>query len=152
MKSWIKILFIFLFLSFIFLPKNIEAKSGCCSHHDGVCGCRCCDGSSLSKTCMTPECSGGGATQIVKPIKNISTTIPIKKPIPTTKVPPTREQTQIIKPTLKSTPSLVLSPTEIISPTKTKSIVSNLKNKTETKTIKQKNKFSGFLSWFFNKN
>lgn len=35
-----------------FLPLNeVEARQGCCSHHGGVCGCRCCDGTSLSSTC-----------------------------------------------------------------------------------------------------
>ena len=37
----------------------VEAKSGCCSHHGGVCGCvgdniQCCDGT-LSPSCT---CSG----------------------------------------------------------------------------------------------
>lgn len=35
-----------------------QAKSGCCSSHEGVCGCRCCDGSSLSAVCADsyPNC------------------------------------------------------------------------------------------------
>ena len=35
------------------------ARSGCCSHHGGVCGCSCCDGQSLSATCAPyyPSCS-----------------------------------------------------------------------------------------------
>lgn len=39
----------------------VEARSGCCSHHDGVCGCGCCDGTPLSATCAPyyPECNGG---------------------------------------------------------------------------------------------
>lgn len=39
-----------------------EARQGCCSHHGGVCGCGCCDGTSLSATCAPyyPQCSGGG--------------------------------------------------------------------------------------------
>gem|GEM_PF-2513582 len=51
-----------MFFSFIFFPKNIEARSGCCSYHGGVCGCGCCDGTSLSATCAPyyPECGGGG--------------------------------------------------------------------------------------------
>ncbi|MBN2285731.1 MAG: peptidoglycan-binding protein [Tissierellales bacterium] len=28
-----------------------EARRGCCSHHGGVCGCGCCDGTPLSATC-----------------------------------------------------------------------------------------------------
>lgn len=27
------------------------ARQGCCSHHGGVCGCGCCDGTPLSATC-----------------------------------------------------------------------------------------------------
>lgn len=36
-----------------------EARSWCCSHHWWVCGCWCCDGSSLSETCAPyyPQCS-----------------------------------------------------------------------------------------------
>jgi len=33
------------------LPLVTMARSGCCSHHGGVCGCGCCDGTSLSATC-----------------------------------------------------------------------------------------------------
>ena len=38
---------------------NVLARSGCCSHHGGVCGCGCCDGSSLSSTCAPyyPACN-----------------------------------------------------------------------------------------------
>lgn len=40
-------------------PNLVEARSGCCSRHGGVCGCGCCDGTSLSATCAPyyPECS-----------------------------------------------------------------------------------------------
>lgn len=36
-----------------------SARSGCCSHHGGVCGCGCCDGTSLSATCAPyyPSCN-----------------------------------------------------------------------------------------------
>lgn len=42
---------------FLFAP-NTYAQSGCCSHHSGVCGCGCCDGTSLSATCARyyPQC------------------------------------------------------------------------------------------------
>ena len=46
---------------FIFLLSvgTVQARSGCCSHHGGVCGCRCCDGTSLSATCAPyyPSCN-----------------------------------------------------------------------------------------------
>jgi hypothetical protein len=49
-----------------------DARQGCCSHHGGVCGCSCCDGTSLSATCAPyyPECN--------RPI-----VIPKATPIPT---------------------------------------------------------------------
>ena len=36
-----------------------EARSGCCSHHGGVCDCQCCDGAPLSAKCAPyyPNCS-----------------------------------------------------------------------------------------------
>lgn len=44
-----------------FVPLTVEARSGCCSWHGGVCGCGCCDGTPLSATCAPyyPECGGG---------------------------------------------------------------------------------------------
>lgn len=59
MRFGITILSFFFFL-FIFTPHKIVATSGCCSWHDGVCGCSggrqlCCDGSlSPSCTCYSP--------------------------------------------------------------------------------------------------
>lgn len=46
------------------------ARSGCCSHHGGVCGCGCCDGSSLSNTCAPyyPECSEQTPTPTYAPV------------------------------------------------------------------------------------
>ena len=54
-----------LFAIFFLTPLGMaEARSGCCSHHGGVCGCGCCDGSSLSAKCAPyyPECSDTPAT------------------------------------------------------------------------------------------
>lgn len=58
MKKLVSILFIFLFFS-LFLVNSVEARSGCCSHHGGVCGCGCCDGTPLSATCAPyyPSCN-----------------------------------------------------------------------------------------------
>lgn len=53
-------LFLIIFLvSFFFIIYSVDARSGCCSHHGGVCGCNCCDGSSLSSTCAPyyPNCN-----------------------------------------------------------------------------------------------
>lgn len=48
----------FIIATFLIVPKA-EARSGCCSHHGGVCGCGCCDGTPLSSTCAPyyPECN-----------------------------------------------------------------------------------------------
>jgi len=58
MKKLVLFLFCF-FLFSIFLVNSAEARSGCCSHHGGVCGCECCDGTSLSATCAPyyPSCN-----------------------------------------------------------------------------------------------
>jgi len=52
------IFFLILLVSFLHHPVA-EARSGCCSWHDGVCGCRCCDGTPLSNTCAPyyPSCN-----------------------------------------------------------------------------------------------
>lgn len=62
MNHHAKIYLILLVIVFLLIPAfNIEARSGCCSWHGGVCGCSCCDGTPLSSTCLPyyPECSGG---------------------------------------------------------------------------------------------
>ena len=54
---------VLLFAAFVLAYAALaEARSGCCSHHGGVCDCRCCDGTALSTTCAPyyPTCSGGG--------------------------------------------------------------------------------------------
>jgi len=77
---------------------KVYARSGCCSHHSGVCGCGCCDGTSLSSTCAPyyPECS-----------RSIQTTAPLptKIYIPT----PTRTVAAIL--TKKITPNGTIAPT-----------------------------------------
>jgi len=51
--------FLILIALLLLLPFVVDARQGCCSHHGGVCGCRCCDGSSLSSTCRPyyPSCN-----------------------------------------------------------------------------------------------
>ncbi len=81
----VKTLFValfFLFSLFIF-TQPADARSGCCSHHGGVCGCGCCDGTGLSATCAPyyPECSGGArpapvATSAPKVIQPVSSPRP----------------------------------------------------------------------------
>ena len=43
----ILLLLIFFFTTVL----TAEAHRGCCSHHEGVCGCQCCDGTPLSDKC-----------------------------------------------------------------------------------------------------
>lgn len=49
----------FILLFFLSVTITVEARSGCCSHHGGVCGCECCDGTPLSATCAPyyPSCN-----------------------------------------------------------------------------------------------
>ena len=65
MKKILLLLLIFTLLFFVILAiGSIEARRGCCSHHGGVCGCRCCDGTSLSATCAPyyPRCNAKPAS------------------------------------------------------------------------------------------
>lgn len=57
MKSKLILIIFGIFLISLF-SLNVEAKSGCCSRHGGVCGDSCCDGSALSVAC-----GGGSLTQ-----------------------------------------------------------------------------------------
>ncbi len=40
---------------FLFCSGDLQAKQGCCSHHGGVCGDQCCDGTPLSPKCRDGE-------------------------------------------------------------------------------------------------
>lgn len=64
---------------------SVFARSGCCSHHGGVCGCGCCDGSPLSSTCAPyyPECSGN--SNYVAPVYEYNH--PTNTPVPPTSTP-----------------------------------------------------------------
>lgn len=85
-----------LFVSF----NTVFARSGCCSHHGGVCGCGCCDGSSLSNTCTPyyPECS--------RP------TVDINTPKPYTGSTTTVRPTDPVSQTSVSTPEVLAASTE----------------------------------------
>jgi len=64
MKSKTIIASIILCAYCLLLPAaNTMARQGCCSHHGGVCGCRCCDGTALSATCA-PYYSSCQAPQV----------------------------------------------------------------------------------------
>lgn len=79
MKEKIKRIFTFFFLIVVLVfPLIVGAKSGCCSHHGGVCGCGCCDGTSLSATCAPyyPQCN-----KVVAPSVSEQTPTPTPEPI-----------------------------------------------------------------------
>src|SRR5436189_1994999 len=63
----------FLVLLFTFAIQTADARSGCCSHHGGVCGCGCCDGSPLSSTCAPyyPECNSDNTSPSNQSIQQI---------------------------------------------------------------------------------
>lgn len=111
--------FTFVFFILLFLPFSVDARSGCCSSHKGVCGCGCCDGSPLSATCLPyyPECSGG--SQRTAPVQEELIYIPPTKYIP----PPTRI------PTNTPYPTVTQKLTSIPIPTSTKKRTSAIKPK-----------------------
>jgi len=147
MIHWTRILFTFLFFSLIFLPKNIEARSGCCSHHGGVCGCGCCDGTFLSSTCAPyyPSCGSATTAKTVQPTSTLRpTVIPTKKPT----LVPTKISTPINTPTPIITNIQTLEPTktEEISPTPTTQpqVLGETDTKKPTKPTKTSDVLLGF--------
>ena len=52
----------------MFFVNDVNARQGCCSHHGGVCGCRCCDGTSLSAKCAPyyPSCSSNSNSDFLQ--------------------------------------------------------------------------------------
>lgn len=118
MNIWVKILSVFAFYCLI-TPTSVFARSGCCSHHGGVCGCRCCDGSALSAKCAPyyPSCNSAPVVQKVYPTATIK-----PKPIIPTKIPtvkPTATRVPVIP---NPTVTLMESPkptsnTTVVTPT-----------------------------------
>jgi len=104
MKRFFGLLFIYLFL----FAQPVLARSGCCSHHDGVRadGCGCNDGSPLSSTCAPYYvCSSSAQQQApsqIIPTQVQNTSIPTKIIIPTTT--PTQAPTSTSIPTPNLTP------------------------------------------------
>jgi hypothetical protein len=104
-------------LSILFLVVSVTpsyARSGCCSHHGGVSGCGCADGTPLSATCLPyyPECSGGGGTQ------QDSTQVPQMQTYSTPAVV-TDTATPILQATNTPIPTITPIPTMTPQPTKT---------------------------------
>jgi len=114
MKFWIKILFVFLLFSLIFLPKNTFAHPGNTAS-DGCHFCRTnCDKWGVAWN--ERHCHGGTAVETVQPTSTpIPTAIPTKK----TTLAPTKIPTSTNTPTpiITNTPTLEPTKTEEISPT-----------------------------------
>lgn len=68
-KLLLLLIFSILCFSFIYPFHTASAWPGCCSHHGGVCGCHCCDGTSLSTTCAPhyPQCSAEIKQNLITP-------------------------------------------------------------------------------------
>ncbi len=108
--------FAFLITLAVMFTTSVDARSGCCSHHGGVCGCGCCDGSSLSQTCAPyyPECSSGSSTTNTAPVYLTYTPIPTYTPRPTYTPIPTNTPTlkPTTRPTIKITAKVTNTPTK----------------------------------------
>lgn len=147
MNIWVKTLPVLLLLNLAF-PSIVEAWPGCCSHHQGVCGCGCCDGSPLSSTCAPhyPECNGSAPIEVIPTIKPVI--------IIPTRVPPTRRPTLIPtkKLTLTLTPTIELSPTETLSPTPYLPTQTPSSKVANTKVSFNQSWFARFFSWLFKSN
>jgi hypothetical protein len=65
------LIYFFLAVLLLIVSKTTYARSGCCSHHGGVCGCGCCDGSPLSATCAPyyPGCGSASPSVNLVPAK-----------------------------------------------------------------------------------
>lgn len=108
-------------------PPVVIARSGCCSHHGGVCGCGCCDGSPLSSTCAPyyPACSRPA------PVAPIATKTPvIYTPKPTTPKPSPASiikstNPPAAKPEVKSA-TIESTPIPTVQPQKTESTITYL--------------------------
>ncbi len=96
-------------LLFLLAVQPVLARSGCCSHHDGVRsdGCGCNDGTPLSSTCAPYySCQ----TAPVQELQQAALTVQY--------IPPTYTPFPTAIPTRKPTPTNTPSPTLALTPTK----------------------------------
>jgi hypothetical protein len=120
-----------LFLLFLMSVRFCYARSGCCSHHGGVCGCGCCDGTPLSNTCRPyySECGGPVKTVIPTPRPTLKPIIVTPKPLPTMEVIKV-ESPAVLGIGVSSSPSpfIVSTPTPIstVKPDKTNNLFAGL--------------------------
>lgn len=94
-KIFLSSAILFLLFFVLFPAINIEARRGCCSHHGGVCGCRCCDGTPLSAKCAPyyPHCYAKPAPKYEPPV--------VEEPVleePTTEEPESASTETITEP------------------------------------------------------
>ena len=129
-----------LVIIFLTFSQLAFARSGCCSHHQGVCGCGCCDGTPLSSTCAPYYSECNRPAQIEeKPIYILPTATPYPTSTPYPTYTPTPTKTPTPFPIKTNTPK----PTKkIVKPTLTKSIT----KKSVTKQTKK-----SFWQWLFGK-
>lgn len=140
MKGLFSLLLPLLLLS-LFLPKIVEARSGCCSHHGGVCGCGCCDGTALSNTCAPyyPSCS---EPVYVAPVatQKPSTPRPTIKPISTPTQAPTAYPIATTTPSIAPTNTPEVKGLSTIEPTPTPKPLNGIEAVTSFGSL-------GFFSW-----
>ncbi len=69
----LSVVLVLILIGLLALNPTAYSRRGCCSHHGGVCGCRCCDGTSLSAKCSPyyPNCS---STKTLKKYESYDTT------------------------------------------------------------------------------
>lgn len=109
-------------VSLLYIPPSIEARSGCCSHHGGVVGCGCGDGTPLSSTCAPyyPECSSD-TRDVEKPSYVAPATVkPVPSPVlkkPVVVTSPQSTPTTKPSPTSKAVTSAKASPSPLVNPT-----------------------------------
>ena len=127
----ILILASFLIFLFILTIQTADARSGCCSHHGGVCGCGCCDGSPLSAICAPyyPECSSNAGTATSNS-QALQTTAPTVTLPTVTRVQYTPRPTATLTPT--TTPTMTPKPTKTPTPKPTNKAVQLSKPKPQT--------------------
>lgn len=98
------------FLTLFFCVSTAEARSGCCSYHQGVRadGCGCNDGSPLSSTCAPYYTCTAVEKTITYPTSTPYPTVrpteiptPTSKPTPTATITPTPKPTGAVKKTVK---------------------------------------------------
>ena len=84
----LKLLVVFSCLFILYLiPANGICQRGCCSHHGGVCGNKCCDGTPLSAKCRKASYTPPMSSTI--PEKKIQPSKP--KPSPVTSIIPEKK-------------------------------------------------------------